>query len=51
MSKIPLKKHEWHISADKQEKRRLFNKKKRKKLKALNKQAKLLLSINEKVKP
>jgi hypothetical protein len=37
MSKVPLKQHEWHLSADKQEQRRLINKKRRKKLKKLNK--------------
>jgi hypothetical protein len=37
MSKAPLKQHEWHLSADKQEQRRLINKKRRKKLKKLNK--------------
>jgi hypothetical protein len=45
MSKAPLKQHEWHLSADKQEQRRLINKKRRKKLKRSNRQAKTLLEV------
>jgi hypothetical protein len=45
MSKVPLKQYEWHLSADKQEKRRLVNKKRRKRLKQLNKQAKTLSEV------
>ena len=45
MSKVPIKQHEWHLSADKQEQRRLINKKRRNKLKQLNKQAKILSEV------
>lgn len=49
MSKVPPKKHDWHLSANKQEERRIVNKKRRKKLKRLNK--KILTKTNEKTKP
>lgn len=52
MSKVPLKKTQWHLSADKQEQRRIINKKRRKKLKKANKIARKTLGdvLNEAIK-
>jgi hypothetical protein len=44
MSKAPHKMHEWHYPSDEQERRRVVNKKRRKRMKNLNRQAKLCVS-------